>query len=106
MRYALAVLVAVLAGPMAASADLTCRDWNGLGPEQRQATVQQMIEGHLSSEKSQRYTSANRVAMKRCLERLAGRIMDDFDEVCSQKRTASMGAIDEVFDKYLISCVQ
>jgi len=68
------------------------------------ASVEAMIEGHLSSNKSKRFTSANRIAIRRCLEASVGRIIDDIDEECSRGNRSS-DPVDDVFDSYLLSCV-
>jgi hypothetical protein len=94
----------VLALPVAAGARLRCPDWQDLGPDQKVASVEAMIEGHLSSNKSKRYTSANRVAMRRCLEASVGRIIDDIDNECSSGQRSG-DPVDDVFDRYLLSCV-
>ena len=93
-----------LALPVAAGARMRCPDWQALGPDQKVASVEAMIESHLSSNKSKRYTSANRVAMRRCLEANVGRIIDDIDEECSRGNRSS-DPVDDVFDIYLLSCV-
>jgi hypothetical protein len=96
----------LLASPAVAAADLSCSEWRRLGPEQKAASVQGMIEGHLGSNAGKRFTSENKAAMRRCLSDFAPRIVDDMDDVCSDVRTAGPGAIDDVFDRYLLSCVQ
>ena len=83
---------------------MRCPDWQGLGPDEKVASVKAMIEGHLSSNKSQRYTSANRVAMRRCLEANVTLIIDDIDDQCSSGQRSS-DPVDDVFDGYLLSCV-
>ncbi|MBW1685575.1 MAG: hypothetical protein JRS35_11025 [Deltaproteobacteria bacterium] len=93
-----------LALPIAAGARMRCPDWQALGPDEKVASVEAMIEGHLSSNKSKRFTSENRVAMRRCLEANIGLIVDDIDGQCSSgKRSAD--PVDDVFDSYLLSCV-
>jgi hypothetical protein len=96
----------LLASPVVAAADLTCSEWKRLGPEQKAASVQGMIEGHLGSNAGKRFTSENKAAMRRCLAQLAERMIDEMNDVCSDARTAGPGAIDDVFDRYLLSCVQ
>ncbi len=96
------LLVMVLPG--AAMARIGCRDWQKLGPGEKTASVEAMIVGHLSSNKSQRYTSANRVAMRRCLEARVGRIIDDIDNECGRSGR-SQDPVDDTFDGYLLSCV-
>ena len=94
----------VLALPIAVGARMRCPDWQALGPDQKVASVEAMIEGHLSSNKSKRFTSENLVAMRRCLEANVGRIIDDIDDQCGSGRRSS-DPVDDVFDSYLLSCV-
>jgi len=105
MRIWLLTGLLVLALPLAVGARMRCPDWQVLGPDQKVASVEAMIEGHLSSNKSKRYTSANRVAMRRCLQANVGRIIDDIDNECSSS-TRSSDPVDDVFDTYLVSCVR
>jgi len=63
-----------------------------------------MIQGHVFSDYGTKWTSENRIAMKRCLLEFVSRIHDDFDETCDS--SASREAIDDVFDQYFLSCVQ
>jgi hypothetical protein len=104
MRVWLLLGLIALALPLAAGARLRCPDWQKLGPDQKVASVEAMIDGHLSSNKSKRFTSANRVAIRRCLEGNVGRIIDDIDDACSSGKRSS-DPVDDVFDKYLLSCV-
>jgi hypothetical protein len=94
----------VLALPAAVGARLRCNDWEAMDPEQKVAAVHGMIEGHLSSNKSQRYTSDNRVQMRRCLEGMLQDIVDDIDNECASSNR-SQDPVDDVFDNYLLSCV-
>ena len=96
----------VLAWPCLATADMTCPEWKRLSYEQKAASVQGMIDGHLGSNAGKRFTNENKGAMRRCLKELSGRILDDINDVCSDAKTAGMGAVDDVFDRYLVSCVQ
>jgi len=105
MRVWLLTGVLALALPVAVGARMRCPDWQALDPDQKTASVQEMIESHLSSNKSKRYTSANRIAMRRCLEANVERIIDDIDEECSGGKRSS-DPVDDVFDKYLLSCVK
>ena len=93
-----------LALPVAAGARMRCPDWQALGPDEKVASVEAMIEGHLSSNKSKRFTSENLIAMRRCLEANVQRIVDDIDNECSSGARSS-DPVDDVFDSYLLSCV-
>ena len=106
MRTALLAMtiLGLLALPAAATARMKCGAWQGQAPEEKASAVRGMIDGHLSSNKSQRYTSANRVAMRRCLEANVDRIIDDIDDACSRRDRGS-DPVDDTFDRYLLSCV-
>lgn len=90
----------------AASAAPRCSDWNRMGPEEKIDTVEGMIQGHVYSKKGDKYTSENRVKMERCLERMRGSIVDDFDGACMEGMSAPLDVLDEIFDRYFLSCVQ
>jgi hypothetical protein len=104
MRSALIVGLLVLVLPTVGMARMRCPDWEKLGPEAKVESVEGMIEGHLSSNKSQRYTNANRVSIRRCLEANVSRIVDDIDDECSRSGR-SRDPVDDTFDRYLLSCV-
>ena len=104
MRCFLLVLLLVLALPAVGTARLRCPDWEKLGPAEKQEAIAGMIDGHLSSNKSQRYTHANRVSMRRCLEANLSRIVDDIDDACSRSNR-SQDPVDDTFDTYLLSCI-
>lgn len=100
----LAIATLLLWPGLAAAVD--CADWRRMTPEQKDAKVAAMIESHLNSNVSKRYTSENLVAMRRCLQDFAPEIRDQFDGACAQGSAASLGALDEIFDRHLLSCVQ
>ena len=104
MRTWTIVVMLALALPAAASARLRCPGWQALGPQQKVASVEGMIEGHLSSNKSQRFPSENRVAMRRCLESNLSRIVDDIDNECASNNR-SQDPVDDTFDTWLLSCI-
>lgn len=105
MRVWLSTGLLALALPVAAGARLDCPDWQALGPDQKVAGVEAMIERHLTSNKSKRFTSTNRVALRRCLEANVARIIDDIDNACSSAQRSG-DPVDDVFDRYLLSCVK
>ena len=104
MRIWMLTILLAVAFPLAAEARLSCKAWQALSPEDKATSVEGMIEGHLSSNKSQRYTSANRVRIRRCLESNLGLIVDDIDDRCG-RRDRSADPVDDTFDKWLLSCV-
>ena len=107
MRRFLVCLAIGLFGAAAASAkDIQCPEWKRLNEAQRSASLDAMIQSHIFSDKGKRYTSENKMAMKRCLEGFQSQLLDEFDDTCADSRTAGKDAIDDVFDKYLLSCVQ
>jgi hypothetical protein len=72
-----------LALPISTEARLRCPGSMALGPEEKVARVEGMIQRYHTSNKSKRYTSGNRVAMRRCLEGNVDRIIDDIDDGCA-----------------------
>lgn len=106
MRGAGIALVLVLAGAAPAAADSECAEWIRLGPGEKSARIQAMIEGHLNSNVGKRYTSENTVAMRRCLNAFARQIEEEIDGECAKGNRAAMGAVDDLFDRYFLSCVQ
>ena len=105
MRIGLIVGLLVMALPAAGLARMDCPDWKHLDKDGKNAAIADMIEGHLTSNKSQRYTSANRVAIGRCLNANVGRMTDDMDHECSSSGR-SQDPIDDTFDRYLLSCIE
>ena len=105
MRSAIAVFGVLLAWPSLALA-IECREWDALDGEGRSARIRAMIEGHLSSNVGKRYTSENQPAMRRCLERFVDEIADQFDGACAGGRSTAKNELDQIFDRYFLSCVQ
>lgn len=97
------VLAFLLAAPVAGA--IECDEWQGLGPD-KEARIRQMIESHLSSNRGQQFTSENRVAMRQCLNRFVPDIAARFDGACDEGAGGGMNALDDIFDKYFLSCVQ
>ncbi len=96
------VISFLLAAPVAGA--IECEEWQRLGPG-KEARIRQMIDERLSSNQGGRYTSANRVSMRQCLNRFVPDIEAQFDGTCAEGMEASMNALDEIFDKYFLSCV-
>jgi hypothetical protein len=90
----------VLAAPAFAT---SCTQWQRLGPDQKAATVDDMIESAISGSGGRSY-KVNRGAVERCLERSSRNIEYAFDDVCSDGRTASMNAIRTTFKDYIWNC--
>jgi hypothetical protein len=85
---------------------MECSDWRRLDDDQKLAAIERMIDGHLNSNVGRKFTSENTVAMRRCLEGFVERIRDDFDDACSKGMRTGKQALDDIFDRYFLSCVQ
>jgi hypothetical protein len=83
-----------------------CVRWRKLDADAKQSEVSGMIEDHLNSNTSKSYTSEHRVAFQRCLRGFLGQIVEELDEACTQRPGANAEYVDDVFDRYLLSCVQ
>jgi len=83
-----------------------CSGWLQLGDDEKRAAIERMIDGHLSSNVGRKFTSENKVAMRRCLEEFVPRIRDDFDDFCSKGMRSGKNDLDDIFDRYFLSCVQ
>ncbi len=105
MRGIIATLLLVIAWPAAAVAG-NCREWRRMDEAQKVAELDGMIEGHLNSNVGRKYTSENRVAMRRCLQGFAGEIREQIDGACAEGLRVEMNALDQIFDRYFLSCVQ
>lgn len=96
-------LVSVLLAPPALA--MTCPQWERLGPEQKAAAVDRMIQSAISGSRGRSYR-VDRGAIARCLQSESLSIEYAFDDVCSDPRTAGMNAIRTTFKDYIWSCVQ
>ena len=85
---------------------IECQDWTRLAGASKAGVVRELIEERLASDVAQRYTSANRVAIRACLQPYVPRIVAEFDGICAEGMSAAMNALDEAFDGYFLSCVQ
>ena len=99
----LGLLVALLLAEPALA--MSCRDWERLGPQQRAAAVEQMIQSAVSGSGGRSY-DIDRGAIARCLGANSRDIEYAFDGVCSDPRTAGMNAIRTVFKDFIWSCVR
>ena len=82
---------------------ITCRQWARLGPDQRLATVDRMIENAVGGSGGRQY-QIDRGGIGRCLYWEAENIGYDFDRACSDASTAGMQALDKIFKSYIWSC--
>ena len=86
----LALLVALLLAEPALA--MSCRDWERLGPQQRAASVEHMIQSAVSGSGGRSYR-VNRDAIARCLGASSRDIEYAFDGVCSNPRTAGAASV-------------
>ncbi|MBW2230696.1 MAG: hypothetical protein JRH17_09930 [Deltaproteobacteria bacterium] len=105
MRRGIAILVGVYFLPLAAGA-VECPEWRRFTAGQKSAALDAMIEGHLNSNVGKKFTSENPVLMRRCLRNFEQDLIDQFDGVCRDERSAPKDALDQIFDRYFLSCVQ
>jgi hypothetical protein len=104
MREAILIGLLVLAWPCSALAG-DCRRWNQLDRAAKQNDVEGMITGHLESNTSKKYTNEDTVAIRRCLREFAPRILEQIDQACTDRPGASAEYVDDIFDRYLLSCI-
>lgn len=105
MRAVILIGLVVFAWSSTALAGADCPSWRRLDPEARSGEVAGMISGHLNSNASKKYTSENKVAIQRCLRAFAPRIVEEIDQACTDREGASAEFIDDIFDKFLLSCI-
>jgi hypothetical protein len=103
-RLIVSVIAACLI-PVAAGA-LECPDWRRLDAAEKSAQLDGMVDGHLGSNVGKKFTSENPVFMRRCLEDFKQDLIDQFDGACQDERGTPKDAIDQIFDRYFLSCVQ
>ena len=87
-----------------AATTIGCREWMRLDDAQKMATIDGMIAELVGSSGKVRQYDVHRGAIGRCLSENAGPMSYDFDDVCSDSRSADMQAIDRVFKNYVWSC--
>jgi hypothetical protein len=104
MRAAIIVGLMLLAwSPSARAGD--CQYWNRLPPADRITEIESMINGHLESNTSRKYTSENKANMRRCLREFIPQIVEQIDQACADRPGASDDYVDDIFDKFLLSCI-
>ena len=104
MRAAILSLLLVLAWSSSATA-IDCPGWRRLGQEARNDEVGGMISGHLNSNASKKYTSENKAAIRRCLTNFTPQIVEEIDQACTDRPGANGEFVDDLFDRYLLSCI-
>ncbi len=102
-RFVVAVLGAALfwAAPAGAT---NCRDWERASPAEKTAIVDEMIRSAISGQRGRQY-QVNRGQIERCLRRSVRDIEYDFDDSCSNARSAGMQALNKIFKDYIWSCI-
>jgi len=104
MREAILIGLLLLAwSPSAMAGD--CPQWRRLGPEAKRSDIEGMIEGHLNSNASKKYTSENKAAIRRCLKAFVPQIVEEIDQACTDRPGANAEYVDDIFDHYLLSCI-
>jgi hypothetical protein len=104
MRAIYLIGLVVLAFPGAALAG-DCQYWNRLPPAARAADIENMITAHMTSNNSKKYTSVDKVAIRRCLRDFVPRIVEEVDQACTDRPGGNAEYVDDIFDKFLLSCV-
>ena len=104
MKRAALLVLLLLSLPLPADAT-RCRQWDRMGPAQKEATIQGLIDG-LARNNSVRQTGVNLVTVRRCLEGKAWRIQDEFDGACARGMSESLDVLDRIFKSYAWSCIR
>jgi hypothetical protein len=97
-------LALVAAASPASAATIGCREWMKLDDPGKMATIDGMIGDLVGSRGKVRQYEVSRGALGRCLSQNAEQMSYDFDDVCSDSRSADMQAIQRVFKNYVWSC--
>jgi hypothetical protein len=85
---------------------IECDQWTQVAPTGKAQTIEGLIESRLGSDEARSYTSANPVRIRACLQPRVAAIVAEFDGACAEGLSASMNALDEIFDQYFRSCIQ
>ena len=102
------IAVAAALGIVLASGSATaieCNQWNRIPQASKAQTVEQLVGQKLTSNTGQKYTSPDRVAIRRCMKPQVPLIVEDFDGICAEGMRASMNALDQRFMSYFLSCI-
>ena len=97
----LALGLVAAANPVSA---IGCPEWLRLDDAQKMATIDGMIADLVASSGKIRQYEVHRGAIGRCLSENAYQMSYDFDDVCSDSRSADMQAIQRVFKNHVWSC--
>ena len=80
-----------------------CGQWDRMGPDQKAATVDRMIDNAVAGSRGRQYR-VDRGAVSRCMDRYARSIQYDFDGACADQRSAGMQALNKIFKDYIWTC--
>ncbi len=97
------LVVLLLSLPHSAEA-LRCKQWTRLGPAQKEATIQRMIDG-LARNNDVRQTGIDVREVRRCMEGKSWRMLEDFDDACDRGMSESLDVLDRIFKKYAWTCI-
>jgi len=107
LRASISLAAGLALGLVAAASPAStigCREWLRLDDDQKMATIDGMIGELLGSRGKVRQYDVHRGAIGRCLSENAYQMSYEFDDVCSDSRSADMQAIQRVFKNYVWSC--
>jgi len=104
MREAILIGLLLFAwSPSAMAGD--CPSWRRLALEAKTSDIEGMIEGHLNSNASKKYTNENTATIRRCLKGFVPQIIEQIDQACTDRPGANAEYVDDIFDRYLLSCI-
>ncbi len=83
---------------------IECQEWLRFTMDEKPIVVENLIDERLASNEAKKYPHANLTAIRLCLEPYVSRIVAEFDGTCAEGISKGMGALNEVFDKYFLSC--
>jgi hypothetical protein len=104
MRSILLGLLLSLALTSPASAFFKCKTWETLEDEEKRELLLERIDQAMTSNEAKKY-DVNKVRLKRCLEEQAWDMQEQFDGICAEGKSASMQALNDMFTRYIWSCV-
>ncbi len=94
-------LLLLLAWPAAA---IECQEWLRFTIEEKPIVVENLIDERLASNEAKKYPHANLATIRLCVLPYISRIIAEFDGTCAEGISKGLGALNEVFDKYFLSC--
>ena len=96
------VLLATLFAAIPSHA-ISCRQWDRMGPDQKAASIDRMIDNAVAGSGGRQY-QVDRGAVGRCMDGYAQSISYDFDGACADSRRAGMQALNKIFKDYIWTC--